>query len=94
MTFAAVSLNSARLISPTKLVSCLPPEKGCRCIAQHDTPASFFVFHSVERRAFQVVLRFPGQHQTGILHRGVVKQPVKVCYDRLEFPTLNDPCAC
>ena len=28
MTFAAVSLNSARLISPTKLVSCLPPEIG------------------------------------------------------------------
>lgn len=43
-----------------------------RCIAQHDTPASFLIFYSMERRAFQVVLHLPGQHQAGIFHRRVV----------------------
>ena len=38
------------------------------------------IFNSVEGRAFQVILHFPRQHQTGVFHRCIVKQPVEVCH--------------
>ena len=38
------------------------------------------IFNSVEGRALQVILHFPRQHQTGVFHRCIVKQPIKVCH--------------
>ena len=38
------------------------------------------IFNSVECRSFQVVLHFPGQHQTGVFHWCIVKQPIQVCH--------------
>ena len=38
------------------------------------------IFNSVEGRAFQVILHFPRQHQTGVFHWRIVKQPIEVCH--------------
>lgn len=51
-----------------------------RCIAKHDTPANCLVFQSMKRWAMQVVLHLTGQHQTGVFHGCVVKQPIEVCH--------------
>ena len=34
----------------------------------------------MKRWAMQVVLHLTGQHQTGIFHRRIVKQPIAVCH--------------